>query len=90
VIKSTNRYLSKQERDYVIEITCIKYIRKLAKTHDSIGKLELFEEMENEVRELLQDENERVILEYFDLPAWIHSKRERIKFDEAVRAGLNA
>jgi hypothetical protein len=90
VIKSTNRYLSKQERDYVIEITCIKYIRKLAKTHDSIGKLELFEEMENEVEELLKDENERVILEYFDLPAWIHSKRERIKFDEAVRAGLNA
>lgn len=90
VIKSTNRYLSKQERDYVIEITCIKYIRKLAKTHDSIGKLELFEEMENEVKELLKDENERVILEYFDLPAWIHSKRERIKFDEAVRAGLNA
>jgi hypothetical protein len=90
VIKSTNRYLSKQERDYVIEITCIKYIRKLAKTHDSIGKLELFEEMENEVKELLKDENERVILEYFDLPAWIHSKLERIKFDEAVRAGLNA
>lgn len=90
VIKSTNRYLSKQERDYVIEITCIKYIRKLAKTHDSIGKLELFEEMENEVKELLKDENERVILEYFDLPSWIHSKRERIKFDEAVRAGLNA
>ena len=90
VIKSTNRYLSKQERDYVIEITCIKYIRKLAKTNDSIGKLELFEEMENEVKELLKDENERVILEYFDLPAWIHSKRERIKFDEAVRAGLNA
>ena len=86
VIKSTNRYLSKQERDYVIEITCIKYIRKLAKTNDSIGKLELFEEMENEVKELLKDENERVILEYFDLPAWIHSKRERIKFDEAVRA----
>lgn len=90
VIKSTNRYLSKQERDYVIEITCIKYIRKLAKTHDPIGKLELFEEMENEVKELLKDENERVILEYFDLPSWIHSKRERIKFDEAVRAGLNA
>lgn len=90
VIKSTNRYLSKQERDYVIEITCIKYIRKLAKTNDSIGKLELFEEMEDEVKELLKDENERVILEYFDLPAWIHSKRERIKFDEAVRAGLNA
>jgi hypothetical protein len=90
VIKSTNRYLSKQERDYVIEITCVKYIRKLAKTHDAIGKLELFEEMEKEVKALLDDENERVILEYFDLPAWINSKRQQIKFDEAVKATLKA
>ena len=42
-MKSTNRYLSKHERDYQIENTCIKHIRKLSETHASVNQLEIFE-----------------------------------------------
>src|SRR5690606_5919461 len=42
VIKSTNRYLSKQGRDYETENMIIKYIRKLAKVLSPADKHEVF------------------------------------------------
>ncbi|MFK7785582.1 MAG: hypothetical protein AB8B56_10730 [Crocinitomicaceae bacterium] len=84
VVKSTNRYLSKHERDYQIENTCIKHIRKLAKTHASVNQLEIFEKMNEEITELLKDHNERAILEYFNVSAWIYSKLNKVSFASAV------
>lgn len=88
VIKSTSRYLSKQERDYLIEGTCIKFIRKLAKTHAPIARLEVFEKMKEEISVLLEDHHERVVLEYFDIASWIDSKIEKVPFAEAVGQNL--
>ncbi len=84
VVKSANRYLSKHERDYEIEQICIKYIKKLAKTPSRVNRIELFEKMEQEIGGLLKDHNERVILEYFDIEAWIRSKLMKISFTDAV------
>jgi tetratricopeptide (TPR) repeat protein len=88
VVKSTNRYLSKQDRDYQIENVCIKHIRKLAKTIENVNRLEILEKMDDEITELLKDHNERVVLEYFDIAAWVKGKIEKISFEEAIRAGL--
>lgn len=88
VVKSTNRYLSKHERDYQIENTFIKYIRKLSKNHTDVNRLEIFEAMSKEITELLKDHNERVVLEYFDVAAWIKSKIKKISFEEAVKSLL--
>lgn len=74
VIKSTNRYLSKYEKDYKIEEVLIKNIKKLAKASHSIAQLDIFEQMKKEVGNLLQDHNEQVLLEYFNISAWIDSK----------------
>jgi hypothetical protein len=90
VVKSTNRYLSKQERDYLIEATCIKHIRKLAKLQTNIQRVEIFEKMKEEIDALLKNENERVVLEYFDIAAWIQSKLEKVPFSEAVKRSLEA
>lgn len=89
VVKSTNRYLSKHERDYQIENTCIKHIRKLAKSPTSISQMEIFEKLNEEVTVLLEDQNERAILEYFNISAWIYSKLNKVSFDEGV-VSLNA
>ena len=83
-MKSTNRYLSKHERDYQIENTCIKHIRKLSETHASVNQLEIFEKMNEEITDLLKDHNERAILEYFDVSAWIYSKLKKVSFASAV------
>ncbi len=88
VVKSTNRYLSKQDRDYEIENVCIKHIRKLAKTHIKVNQLEIFEAMNEEIGELLKLQNERTILEYFNIAAWVESKISKKPFDELVRASI--
>ena len=85
VVKSTNRYLSKQDRDYQIENVCIKHIRKLAKTIDGVNRLEIFEKMDEEIIELLKDHNERVVLEYFNIAAWVKSKLKKISLEEAIK-----
>ena len=86
VVKSTNRYLSKHDRDYQIENTCIKHIRKLAKTHSTVNQLEIFEKMDAEIKELLKNHNERAILEYFNVSAWIYSKLHKVSFAEGIRS----
>lgn len=88
VVKSTNRYLSKQERDYQVENVCIKNIRKLAKTMEAVNKIEIFEKMDAEISELLKDHHERVVLEYFDISSWVKSKINKISFEEQIRAEL--
>ena len=88
VIKSTNRYLSKHERDYEIENVCIKHIRKLAKTPTSVNRLEIFEKMNEDISVLLEDHNERVVLEYFNIAAWVDSKINKCTFEESVRRSL--
>ena len=67
IIKSTNRYLSKQERDYEVENVCIKHIRKLSKSIHSTERILVLEKMKEELEPLLMDRNERVVLEYFNI-----------------------
>jgi tetratricopeptide (TPR) repeat protein len=90
VIKSTNRYLSKQERDFEIENVCIKHIKKLSKTMHSTERMIIFEKMRDDLDELLKDRNEQVVLEYFNITAWVTSKIYKISFAEAVVNELKA
>ncbi len=85
IIKSTNRYLNKHDRDYQVEIVFIKYLRKLAKVQSEVQRLEIFESLQEELKLLLEDHNERVVLEYFNVEAWVNSKIRKIPFDESVR-----
>lgn len=84
VVKSTNRYLSKQDRDYEIENVVIKYIRKLGKSGSNSQRNEILSKMNEEVNELMKDQQERVILEYFHLTAWIQSKLKKQAFSTSV------
>ena len=88
VIKSTNRYLNKQERSFEVENVCIKHIRKLSKTFQNSEKIIILEKMKDELDELLKDQNERTVLEYFNINAWVTSKIYKISFSEAIKAEL--
>jgi tetratricopeptide (TPR) repeat protein len=85
IVKSTNRYLNKYERDYEIEQCVLKHIRKLAKIISPAQRIEIFEKLKEEVETLMKDPQERVILEYFHLPAWIDSQLKKIDFPTAVQ-----
>jgi hypothetical protein len=41
--------------------------------------------MKHEVDELMKDQQERVILEYFHLPAWIESKLRKTELSQAIK-----
>lgn len=84
VVKSTNRYLSKQGRDFEAENRIIKYIRKLAKVTSPSDKHEIFAALKGELDEVLVDHHEKVLLEYFDLLAWINSKLNKTEFSAEV------
>jgi tetratricopeptide (TPR) repeat protein len=84
-IKSTNRYLNKQERNFEVENVCIKHIRKLSKGVQSSERIVILENLKDELDELLKDANERVVLEYFNITAWVNSKIYRVSFSEAVK-----
>lgn len=85
IIKSTNRYLSKHERDYEIENVVIKHVRKLAKSNTNAQRSEILEKMKQEVTILMKDQQERVILEFFHLPAWIESKLTKCELSTAIK-----
>ena len=89
VIKSTNRYFSKQERNFQVETLCIRSIRKLAKTLTLLDRQTELQQMRIELDELLKDRNERVVLEYFNISAWLDSKIQRITLSQAVKNKLH-
>jgi tetratricopeptide (TPR) repeat protein len=88
IIKSTNRYFSKQERNFEVETVCIKHIRKLSKILSQNERIAVFVAMKEELDMLLQDHNEKVVLEYFNVTAWVESKINKISMSEAVKKNL--
>jgi tetratricopeptide (TPR) repeat protein len=82
--KSTSRYLNKLDKDYEIENVFMKYIKKVAKEEFAPDKKIIFNKFYKQVSELLKDQQEQVILEYFNVKAWVYSKLKRISFSEAI------
>lgn len=88
LLKSTNRYFSKKDISVKSESIFIKHIGRLAKAMNNSERLLIFEVMKDELDLVLTDHNERVVLEYFNILAWITSKTYKITFSEAVRSEL--
>lgn len=86
IIKSTNRYLNKQERTLEVESTLIKYLRKLSKNISTGEKAKFYKAMHTEIVALLKDENECVLTEYFNILAWVESKIAKVDFSKAVKS----
>jgi len=84
VIKSTSRFLDKQDRSFEAENTFINYIKKIAKAVSSKDKMNLFVELKNELDSLLIKQNEDVLLEFFNITAWIGSKINDVSFYQSI------
>lgn len=85
IIKSTNRFLNKTERDYEIENYLIKQLKRLVKAPSRVDQVEIFEQMRMDINKMLKNPQERVILEYFDLLAWVESKIEGVTLEQALK-----
>ena len=84
IIKSTQRYLGKQQQQYKVEKLLVEFFKKAIKPNLSEQTASLFANLHDELRQLFSDESQRVILEYFDFSSWIKSKVEGKSFQEMV------
>jgi len=85
-MKSAARFLNKQEKDYEVENLFMNEMKNLAREESESGRKLIFIRFNEELNNLLKIDRENVILEYFDLRAWIKSKLEKIKFSEAIQS----
>lgn len=90
VIKSTNRYLNKQDRNFQTETLFIKHVRKLAKLMSHSERVEILEKLQAELNELFVDHHEQVILEYFDINAWVNAKINKTDYSLEIKKALKA
>jgi hypothetical protein len=73
IIKSTYRYLHKRERDFKAETIFIKYIKKFTKTNSELELKDTFVQFKEEINEAFKDPQEKVVLQYFHVNAWVES-----------------
>lgn len=87
-IKSAARFLNKFEKDYEVESLFVAEMKNLAKMNSPAERRKIFERFDAQLEELLKIDRENVILEYFDLRAWIKSKLNGTSFSASIQAQL--
>jgi hypothetical protein len=87
-IKSAARFLNKFEKDYEVESLFVAEMKNLAKMNSVAERRRIFEEFDSQLEELLKIDRENVILEYFDLRAWIKSKLNGTSFSDSIKLQL--
>lgn len=85
LIKSTQRFLNKKNRDFELEKAIIQYVRKLSKVSSAEKQEEIFRAFRTKLEELFEDPNNRILLKYFDFLSWVDSKIDSISLSEAVQ-----
>jgi hypothetical protein len=63
----------------------MKEMRSLARLNSDAEQKAIFENFHKKLDKLLKIDRENVILEYFDLRAWITSKLTGVSFENAIK-----
>lgn len=84
-IKSTMRFLNKKEKDYQVESVLVKHLRKLIKITNELERREAYKKMKKELEILFENPKEQVVLDYFNVLAWLDSKINTITFPDAIQ-----
>lgn len=87
ISKSTQRYLTKRQRDYELEKLVIECIRKLIRANDE-ERIDIFENFRIGLNDALKNSEERIVLKYFNFQKWVDSKIENATFAETVRRAI--
>ena len=85
IIKSTQRFLKKTEKNYKSEQVLIKYLKLLIKAANQEEKKAIYNSAINELSALFESEKEKIILQFFDVISWLKSKTSNTTFEDEVK-----
>ncbi len=84
-LRSTQRYVAKQENRYQIDLTILKCIRKIIDITEKHRLIAIMKEIRNELIQLSTNASESITLYYFDFVSWCDSKIEGQPFATIVQ-----
>ena len=84
-IKSTKRYVAKNQRNYKFETIFLKEFKKLIKVKSTDDLDQLYIDFREDLINVLKDPYEMAANEYFDFISWLDGKIEGMTFEEIVK-----
>lgn len=84
-IKNTQRYLKSRDRAYKFEELFLKYLNKLSKAASPLDRLDLLENLLQDIRPLSEDPYERIVFDSFKFMLWAESKIKKVNFSELIK-----
>lgn len=88
IIKSTQRYLTKRQRDYALEKLVLEYMKKLIRANNVIDRKDLFTQFDEKLTVIATDTETAIVLRYFDFQKWVKSKIENMTFAETIKRAI--
>lgn len=85
ITKSTQRYLSKRQRDFELELKVIDAIRRLIRLNNPADQKELLLNLKEELRKEVMKPEDEIVLRYFNFLQWIDSKVEGKTLEEVIK-----
>jgi tetratricopeptide (TPR) repeat protein len=87
-IKSTKRFVTKNQRNYQFETVFLRDFKKLLKIKNSDDLHKKYVDFKDELTEVLKDPYEQTATKYFDFMSWLDSKIENKPFEEVVKSKM--
>jgi hypothetical protein len=84
-IKSTYRFIYKQERMHQYERRFIRFFRDAIALHNATDLTDLMRVFQQDIMEIVKDPFERRALDVYSILVWLHSKLDGIPFKVAKR-----
>ncbi len=84
-IKSTKRFVAKNQKNYKFEAIFLKDFKKLIKFKNTDDMKKLYVNFKNELNDVLKDPYETAANEYFDFISWLDSKIENKPFENIIK-----
>ncbi|MEM7163527.1 MAG: hypothetical protein AAF487_13930 [Bacteroidota bacterium] len=85
IIKSTSRYLNKRNRAYEVETLIMSGVKKLAKAYDEGQRQKIYTQVKKDLKTVLKDHQQKIVLEYFDFNSWLDSKINEVSLSEELK-----
>lgn len=73
-VKNTDRYLTSRNRKYLVEMTTLKFFKKLIKQYSASSQRKLFKEFYEELVKVSKVPSERNVFKLLDVLSWAKSK----------------